>query len=443
MRRSVSLTAGLNYGSWFLLQFHCSLSVFQTSSGSLTDLSHPTSLPAAEQFIELRQRVEAEFQFRFGYVPSVVAAAPGRVNLIGEHVDYNHGFVLPMAIERYVIIAAAPSSNPSKEHATFYSSDMQESIDVPIGVSSGPTCSGWGRYLEGVIAGFVSGGCNVPPFDAVIGSSVPRGGGLSSSAALEVATATMLEGITGQQLEPLEKAILCQRAEHEFAGMPCGIMDQFSSVFGMPNELMLLDCISQEIQVVPFRDENVSVLITNSNVKHELATGEYAERRRQCESALAELGLLSWRDVTLADLDSARSRLTNDELACGRHVVTEIGRTLDAAKAFANGQWALVGELMYSSHESLQKDFRVSCAELDTLVRIAREIGSEDGVYGSRMTGGGFGGCSVTLVRSGRAKAVRERILMQYENETGVQGSSFTSRPAIGTHLVKRNAHDN
>ena len=400
-------------------------------------------MPAAEQFIELRQRVETEFQFRFGYVPLVVAAAPGRVNLIGEHVDYNHGFVLPMAIERYVIIAAAPSSNPSQEHATFYSSDMQESIDVPISGSSGPTCSGWGRYLEGVIAGFVSRGCNVPPFDAVIGSSVPRGGGLSSSAALEVATATMLEGITGQQLEPLEKAILCQRAEHKFAGMPCGIMDQFSSVFGMPNELMLLDCISQEIQAVPFRDENVSVLITNSNVKHELAGGEYAERRRQCESALAELGLLSWRDVTLADLDSARSRLTNDELACGRHVVTEIGRTLDAAKAFANGQWALVGELMYSSHKSLQKDFRVSCAELDTLVRIAREIGSEDGVYGSRMTGGGFGGCSVTLVRSGCAKAVRERILMQYENETGVQGSSFTSRPAIGTHLVKRNAHDN
>ena len=409
----------------------------------MTDLSHPTSLPAAEQFIELRQRVETEFQFRFGYVPLVVAAAPGRVNLIGEHVDYNHGFVLPMAIERYVIIAAAPSSNPSQEHATFYSSDMQESIDVPISASSGPTCSGWGRYLEGVIAGFVSRGCNVPPLDAVIGSSVPRGGGLSSSAALEVATATMLEGITGQQLEPLEKAILCQRAEHKFAGMPCGIMDQFSSVFGMPNELMLLDCISQEIQAVPFRDENVSVLITNSNVKHELAGGEYAERRRQCESALAELGLLSWRDVTLADLDSARSRLTNDELACGRHVVTEIGRTLDAAKAFANGQWALVGELMYSSHESLQKDFRVSCAELDTLVRIAREIGSEDGVYGSRMTGGGFGGCSVTLVRSGRAKAVRERILMHYENETGVQGSSFTSRPAFGAHLVKRNAHDN
>ena len=408
----------------------------------MTYLSHPTSLSAAEQFKELHQRVETEFRSRFGHVPAVVAAAPGRVNLIGEHIDYNHGFVLPMAIERYVIIAAAPCSDPSQEHATFYSSDLQETTDIPICVSFEPTCSGWGRYLEGVIAGFVSGVCDVPAFEAVIGSNVPRGGGLSSSAALEVATATMLEGITDHQLEPLEKAILCQHAEHTFAGMPCGIMDQVSSVFGKPGELMLLDCISQEIQAVPFREEGVSVLITNSNVKHELTGGEYAERRRQCESALEKLGLLSWRDVTLRDLDSARTRLTNDELACGRHVVAEIARTLDAAEAFANGQWASVGELMYSSHESLQKDFRVSCAELDALVRIAREIGFEDGVYGARMTGGGFGGCIVTLVRSDRAKAIRERILTQYENETGVQGSAFTSRPAVGAHLIKRNAHD-
>ena len=409
----------------------------------MTDLSHPASLPAADQFMELRQRVENEYQSRFGRVPYVVAAAPGRVNLIGEHIDYNNGFVLPMAIERYVIIAAAPCSDPSHEHAIFYSSDLQESTDIPIGASFGPTCSGWGRYVEGVIAGFVSRGCDVPPLEAVIGSSVPSGGGLSSSAALEVATATMLEGITDHQIEPLEKAILCQHAEHAFAGMPCGIMDQFSSVFGMPGELMLLDCMSQEIQAVPFREEDVSVLITNSNIKHELTGGEYAERRRQCESALGKLDLLSWRDVRLADLEAARDRLNDDELACGRHVVTEIARTLDAAKAFSNGQWALVGELMYSSHESLQKDFRVSCDELDALVRITREIGSEGGVYGSRMTGGGFGGCIVTLVHSDCASAVRERILTQYENETGVQGSSFASRPALGAHLIKRNGNDN
>lgn len=419
------------------------LSVLQKSDSSLTDLSHPTSLLAAEQFIKLRQHVESEFRSRFGREPSVVAAAPGRVNLIGEHIDYNNGFVLPMAIERYVIVAADFCSDSSREYATFYSSSLKESTDIPISGSFGPTCSGWGRYIEGVIAGFVSGGHNVSALEAVIGSNVPSGGGLSSSAALEVATATMLEGMTGHQLEASEKALLCQRAEHEFAGMPCGIMDQFSSVFGMPGELMLLDCMSQEIQTVPFREEDISVLITNSNIKHELTGGEYAERRRQCESALKKLGVPSWRDVTLVDLDSARGRLTDDEFACGRHVVTEIARTLDAAEAFAKSQWESVGELMYSSHESLRKDFQVSCDELDVLVRINREIGAEGGVYGSRMTGGGFGGCIVTLVHSDCASAVREKILTQYENETGVQGSSFVSRPALGAHLIKRNSNDN
>jgi len=409
----------------------------------LADLSHPASLSAADQLVELRQQVENRFRSRFGRVPSVVAAAPGRVNLIGEHIDYNNGFVLPMAIERYVIIAAAPCSDSSQEHATFYSCDLHESKDIPISASSGPTCSGWGRYIEGVIAGFVSGSCDVPPLEAVIGSSVPSGGGLSSSAALEVATATMLEGIASHQIEPLEKALLCQHAEHAFAGMPCGIMDQFSSVFGMPGELMLLDCMSQQVQTVPFRDKEVSVLITNSNVKHELTGGEYAERRRQCETALEKIGLSSWRDVTLADVGLARGGLTDNELACGRHVVSEITRTVDAAEAFAKGQWSSVGELMYSSHESLQKDFRVSCDELDALVRITREIGPEGGVYGSRMTGGGFGGCIVTLVRSDCADAVRERILTQYETETGIQGSSFASRPALGAHLIKRNSNDN
>jgi galactokinase len=253
----------------------------------------------------------------------------------------------------------------------------------------------------------------------------------------------MLEGIASHQIEPLEKALLCQHAEHAFAGMPCGIMDQFSSVFGMPGELMLLDCMSQQVQTVPFRDEEVSVLITNSNVKHELTGGEYAERRRQCETALEKIGLSSWRDVTLADVGLARGGLTDNELACGRHVVSEITRTVDAAEAFAKGQWSSVGELMYSSHESLQKDFRVSCDELDALVRITREIGPEGGVYGSRMTGGGFGGCIVTLVRSDCADAVRERILTQYETETGIQGSSFASRPALGAHLIKRNSNGN
>ena len=410
------------------------------------------SLPsaAASKFDELRQRVESEFRSRFGCEPTVIAAAPGRVNLIGEHIDYNDGFVLPMAIERYVIIAAAPrvggasdSSLADSQVANFYSSDLQESVKVPLAASSAPTLSSWGRYVEGVVSGFVACGCNVPPLNAVIGSNVPAGGGLSSSAALEVATATMIEGLTEHQLDPAEKALLCQRAEHQFAGVPCGIMDQFSSVFGKSGELMLLDCSSQAIKPVPFDDQNVSVLIINSNVEHELAGGQYAKRRDQCESALKAIGKTSWRDVLPENLEQARTSLSEDQYACGRHVVTEIERTLQAAAAFESKQWENVGKLMFASHESLQHDYCVSCNELDVLVRLARQLGTAGGVYGSRMTGGGFGGCTVTLVRTDQIDSVSRKILSRYKSETGISATSFSSRPAIGAHVVQRKSNDN
>lgn len=404
-----------------------------------------SSPAAATKFDELRQRVEDEFRSSFGYEPTVIAAAPGRVNLIGEHIDYNDGFVLPMAIQRYVIIAAALRGDTSfadSQTANFYSSDLQESIEVPLAESTAPTLSNWGRYVEGIVSGFMGCEYSVPPFNAVIGSNVPVGGGLSSSAALEVATATMIEGLTNHQLDPAAKALLCQRAEHEFAGVPCGIMDQFSSVFGKPDELMLLDCRRQTIKPVPFDDENVSVLIVNSNVEHELAGGQYAQRREQCESALKAIGKSSWRNVLPENLEQARTSLSENQYACGRHVVTEIERTLEAAAAFESEQWERVGELMYASHESLQHDYRVSCSELDILVRIARQLGVAGGVFGSRMTGGGFGGCTVTLLRTDSIDSVSRKILSRYKSETGISATVFASRPAIGAHLVQRKSNE-
>lgn len=408
-----------------------------------------SSPSASAKLEELLQHIEDEFESRFGCKPAVMAAAPGRVNLIGEHIDYNDGFVLPMAIERYVIIAASPTSDcrsdssfADSQAATFYSSEFQESVEVPLVASSGPTLSGWGRYVEGVVSGFAGCGFQVPPLVAVIGSNVPAGGGLSSSAALEVATATMIEGLTEHRLDPAAKALLCQRAEHEFTGVPCGIMDQFSSVFGTPGELMLLDCKSQEIKRITFDSENVSVLTINSNVEHELAGGQYAQRQEQCESALKLICKTSWRDVTYEELETALAVLSENQYACGRHVVTEIERTLQAATAFESEQWERVGELMYASHESLQHDYRVSCDELDVLVRLAREIGIAGGVYGSRMTGGGFGGCTVTLVSADRVESVSETILSRYESETGISATSFASRPAIGAHLLQRKPND-
>jgi galactokinase len=368
----------------------------------------------------------------------LLVAAPGRVNLIGEHIDYNDGFVLPLALERYVVIASAPQEKeflPAliRLHSTNYA----ESETIRLDQSIQPGRQGWVSYVEGVLAGFIELGENIPAFDAVIGSTVPLGGGLSSSAALEVATATLLEQVTGRKLALREKALLCQKAEHQFAGVPCGIMDQFSSVFGQADELMLIDCRSQKIETVPFDSSDISVLITNSNVKHELTGGEYAVRRSQCDSALDKLDQTTWRDVTVSDLEQRRAALTDAEFRRARHVVSEINRTIEAANAFRNSDWDTAGRLMYASHDSLRDDYEVSCRELDKLVEIASTLGRQGGVIGSRMTGGGFGGCTVSLVHNEQLEAVIDTLTTQYESTTGIRPHCFSSRPARGAHVIR------
>lgn len=368
---------------------------------------------------------------------SIAVAAPGRVNLIGEHVDYNDGFCLPMAIERYIIITASPVAGNGCQTASIYSAELRESVTIPLDKPPVPRSKGWGRYAEGIIAGFMDRGVQIPSFDAVIQSDIPLGGGLASSAALTVGIATLLEVLTANRLEPLEKVVLCQQAEHRFAGVPCGIMDQFSSVFGKSDELMLLDCRSGQFQAISFDAEKISVVVTNSNVKHELADGEYAARHSQCESALKKLKQRSWRDVTMDKLNSSQDVLGATEFRRARHVVREISRTTAAAKAIQDGHWSRAGDLMYASHASLQADFEVSCDELDILVDIAQEMGAAHGVFGSRMTGGGFGGCTVSLVEADRAEKIMRTLAMRFEARTGIKASSFVSRPARGAHVLR------
>lgn len=379
----------------------------------------------------------AQLKEKYGRETDWVVAAPGRVNLIGEHIDYNDGFVLPLALERYVVIAASKNNIPSPSSIRLHSLSLAETETISLEPSIQLRRQGWVSYVEGVLAGFVQLGETVPAFDAVVGSTVPLGGGLSSSAALEVATATLLEQITGRKLDLREKALLCQKAEHQFAGVPCGIMDQFSSVFGRADELMLIDCRSQEIETVPFDTSDISVLITNSNVKHELSGGEYAERRSQCESALKKLDQTTWRDVTLNDVGHRRDALNDAEFRRARHVVSEIRRTVEAAKALRNSDWETVGRLMYASHDSLRDDYEVSCHELDVLVESASAIGKQGGVIGSRMTGGGFGGCTVSLVYNEKLDSVIDALTSQYESTTGIRPSCFSSRPARGAHVIK------
>jgi len=369
----------------------------------------------------------------FGRGPKWMVAAPGRVNLIGEHTDYNEGFVLPMAIERYMVAAADRNAN---RHVTLHSITTGETARFHLRpqVERGePT---WSNYVRGVIAGFQQRGARIGGFDAVIHSTLPYGGGLASSAALEVAIATLLEAITGRTLDPVEKALLCQQAEHDFAGVPCGIMDQFTSTLAEENHALLLDCRARKATPVPMKDPAVTVLILNTHIRHKLADGEYAKRRSECESAARILQCPSLRDATPQDLNKARKQLDPIVFGRARHVVNENERTIQAAQAISAGRWEVMGRLMYASHESLRDDYQVSCRELDILVEIAKRIPAEEGMFGCRMTGAGFGGCAVCLVRTDAVRHIARKFEEAYEKETGSTVEIFGSRPAAGARVL-------
>jgi galactokinase len=382
----------------------------------------------------LVKATEEEFVRRLGRPPRWVAAAPGRVNLIGEHTDYNDGFVLPMAIDRYVVIAADRPARSLSE-ARLFSVAQGEWATAPVEGPITPSGPHWARYVQGVIAGGLAAGLRPGPFEAVIHADLPQGSGLSSSAALEVAAATLIESLTGTTLAPLPKALLCQKAEHEFAGVPCGIMDQCSSVMGRAGSLLLLDCRSRQVRLTPLAGPEVVALIVNSNVRHELTDGGYAARRRQCEEAAHALGAAALRDVTPEQLERERSRLDEAHYRRARHVVTENARTVEAAGALGRGDWATVGRLMYASHASLRDDFQVSCEELDLLVELA--AGAEGGVIGSRMTGGGFGGCTISLVRREALEGVVRRVSEGYLRQTCREATVFVTRPVDGARVIQ------
>ena len=378
-----------------------------------------------------------QFTKTYGRNPRWMAAAPGRVNVIGEHTDYNDGFVFPMAIDRYTLIAAAESTGKANR-IELRSTAGGPAAEIDLSSPFRPAQKGtWFNYPLGVIAGFQARGIKLQPFDALIHSTVPLGGGLSSSAALEVATATLLEIITGKKLDPVDKALLSQKAEHEYAGMPCGIMDQFISVMGKKDHILLLDCRSRKTELIPMTDPSVELLVTNTNVKHELTGGEYARRRAQCEEAARVLGVPSLRDADAAKLEQARSKMPDTVYRRARHVISEIERTLHAAEGVRASNWPTVGQLMYASHASLRDDYEVSCAELDAIVEIAQAIGLNGGVFGCRMTGGGFGGCTVALVQANKVEAISERLSAEYEKRTHIKPTLFVSRPAAGATVLK------
>ena len=390
-------------------------------------------------FDELVEETKRLYQEKFGSAPEILVAAPGRVNLIGEHTDYNGGYVFPMAIERYTIVAA---SKTGASEATIYSNNTCATAKFSLtGDMTPPEKVDWTSYVQGSIACSIEKGAKTTGFNAVINSNVPLGGGLSSSASLEVSIATLMEELSGVKFPGTVKPLLCQKAEHVFAKMACGIMDQFISALGVKDCAMLLDCRSCEPKMIPLSDPNVSVLITNSNVKHSLTGSEYPERRASCEEAARRLGASLLREISMETLLASKDKLIDEVngdrlFRRARHAIGEDVRTLKMADALVAGDWDTVGEQMYASHDSLRDDYEVSCVEIDALVEIAREIGKSGGVIGSRITGGGFGGCTVSLVQTDKIDEITQKYRDEYKKRTGNDATIFATRPAQGARVL-------
>jgi galactokinase len=401
----------------------------------LTPDSTVTTPPGpANAATDLVERVRRQFEVLHGRTPAVFAAAPGRVNVIGEHVDYNGGWVLPAAIDRHLVMAVAPRDDDRVRLAT---ADFDGLLEFDACDLAPGRTKDWGRYVRGVMAGLARAGHTMPGFDACVASTIPVGGGLSSSAALEAATGLAGLALCGAEMAPFALAKLCQQAEHDYAGVPCGIMDQAAVLCCEADHLLLLDCEAETFVQTPFAAVVWCLLIINSGVSHELASGEYAQRRAACEQAARRLRVPSLRHVALSALDEALALpgLTDEMRRCVRHVVTENDRTHHCVAALQHGDIAEAGRLLNASHASLRDDYRVSCEELDFIADTAQR---DEAVAGCRMTGGGFGGSCVALVRRDQAAAVIKRMSAAFSDRFGTRPAAFVTSAANGARLLPR-----
>jgi galactokinase len=383
---------------------------------------------------ELKARVIREFEERFDAQPTFLARAPGRVNLIGDHTDYNEGFVLPMAIDRSVWIAIRPRND---RRVVVYSVDFDEraGFDLDAEMSSaltGGERKGWIEYVHGVAWALRDAGYPLGRgWDGVAAGDVPVGAGLSSSAALELATARAFAGLGGLAWEPVAMARLAQRAENEWVGVNCGIMDQLISAAGRSGHALLIDCRSLQTRAVPLPPE-ASVVVLDTATRRGLVDSAYNERRAQCEAAAKLFGVGALRDVGAAAFVARAADLDALIRKRARHVITENERTLAAATALEGADVERVGRLMDESHASLRDDFEVSRPELDTIVRLAR---AQDGCYGARMTGAGFGGCAVALVAANSAQDFVREVTRRYAAEIGLQPALYVCAASQGASL--------
>jgi galactokinase len=379
-------------------------------------------------------QLKHDFRARFA-APATVYRAPGRVNLIGEHTDYNDGFVLPAAIEFYCWAAAASRSD---RKLLIYSENVDETVEASLDSFPAAGKKHWSSYPLGVAWALEASGKHLNGANLFISGDVPLGAGLSSSAAIEVAVGFALLHQSGLAIDLTELARLCQKAENQFVGARVGIMDQFVSCHGRASHALLLDCRSLEYQLVQL-PPGIQLVICNTMVKHEIGSSQYNTRRAECEEAVRTLrkvlpGVRALRDVTLSQLEEHRALLGSKVYLRCRHVVTENERVQNALRAFRSGDVRALGQWMRESHRSLRDDYEVSCKELDLMVEIAA---AQRGVIGARMTGGGFGGCTINLVESTAVEAFKQNVAVEYFARTGLSPEIYISLAADGVREVE------
>ncbi len=380
-----------------------------------------------------RHAAKTVFTERFGTAPTHLVRAPGRVNLIGEHTDYNDGFVLPMAIDRAVWIALRPAEGTAVRVGS-HDFDADGEFDLEQVRTAGPASAGkgWLEYLKGTAWALMDAGHELRGWEGVVAGDVPIGAGLSSSAALEMATARAFAEVSDLSWDPAAMAKLGQRAENAWVGVNCGIMDQMISASGRAGHAMLLDCRNLEPEYVRLPTD-ASLVVLDTGTRRGLVDSAYGERRSQCEAVAKHLGVRALREVTATALIVAGPQLDDTALRRARHVVTESQRTVEAASVLAAGNTRRMGELMDASHISLREDFEVSSDALDTMVTCARR---QPGCFGARMTGAGFGGCAVALADADAAESVARDTCAAYRHETGDEPTAYVCVATAGATVV-------
>ena len=380
--------------------------------------------------------VQAVFEQRFGYAPLLVRA-PGRINLIGEHTDYNGGFALPAAVDMEMSFAVGLNGGPRIRLVAHDLGD--ETVELASAADLRPGDVPWANYLLGVAHQFKQRGVAVPGFDCVLAGTVPMGAGLSSSAAVACGLAFALNELLHTGFDRLKLARIAQQAEQTYAGVQCGIMDQFASLFGRAGHVLRLDCRSLAHEYFPFDTAASRIVLVNSGVKHRLASSAYNTRRQECERGVAVLGqhypgLTSLRDATLEQLEAARAGMGDLVYRRCAYVVQENARVAAACRHLETGDLAAFGQQMYASHAGLRDDYEVSCAELDALVAAARTL---PGVLGARMMGGGFGGCTINLVAPAQVDQFIARVTDIFEQQFGRRPEIYQTTMAAGVGAVQ------